>query len=64
MIELILWLENEDDKFVHYCGSTMDLEDILKNEDLTKYCYKKIYFSIDDEINHKISKLYEERYLS
>jgi hypothetical protein len=63
MIEIVLILEDNDTKYHHICGSSDDLEALLLTIDLTKYCYANIVYREDDECNHKISKLYKERYL-
>lgn len=64
MIELVLILEDNDTKYFHICSSTADLEDVLAEEDLTKYCYTNIIFNIDSEWNPELSKLYKNRYLN
>ena len=64
MIELILILENENSIIRHECGSSEDLENVLKCTNLEEYCYKNILFLVDGELNIPMSKIYKKRYIT
>ena len=63
MIEVVLILENDTDKYHYICGSGADLEDVIKTINFKDYIRWNILFLIDDEISFEMTKIYKERYL-
>ena len=62
MIQLILILEDENEKYIYECGSTKNLEQLLLSKELKQYCYKNILFYFNNDLNIKMSKIYKKRY--
>jgi hypothetical protein len=63
MMQLILILEDTDNKYRYEFGSSVELENLLLSIELNKYSYKNILFYVDDELNFGMSKIYKKRYL-
>jgi hypothetical protein len=64
MIEIVLILEDDNNKYHNIFYSSNDLEDFLKQINLNKYVYKNIIFRIDDDINIPMSNIYQKKYLA
>ena len=62
MIQLILILEDENEKYIYECGSTDDLEKLLLSKDLKQYCYRNILFYFNNDLNYEMSTMYKKRY--
>jgi hypothetical protein len=63
MMQLILILEDTDNKYRYEFGSSVELENLLLSIALNKYSYKNILIYVDDELNFGMSKIYKKRYL-
>jgi hypothetical protein len=63
MMQLILIVEDTDNKYRYEFGSSVELENFLLSIELNKYSYKNILFYVDDELNFGMSKIYKKRYL-
>jgi len=63
MIELILILEDENNRNFHFFNSSNGLEEFLKVTELSLYQITNILFLIDGEWNKCISDIYIKRYL-
>ena len=62
--EIVLILENEIDKDHHYFNSTYGLEEYLKTINLNDYDYTRLLFRINGELDYKLSKIYNTRYIN
>ena len=62
-MELVLILEDADNKYHHIFNSTYSLEKFLETLDLSTYCYKNLIYLIDGDINYPMSKTLKQRYI-
>ena len=62
-MELVLILEDADNKYHHIFNSTDSLEKFLETLDLSTYCYKNLIYLIDGDINYPMSKTLKQRYI-